>query len=1080
MRLRVWRCLGLALMCAGAAVVATGERMPETRSPRLRHLTVEDGLAHNVVYAVVQDAVGFMWFGTQDGLCRYDGTRFEEFRHDPDDPSSLASDDISDLLVDSSGELWIGTWGGGLDRFDPHTEGFHHVPIGLGDLGDDRIHDIVEDRNGDIWVGTFAGGLSRLDTANGTVVTFTHDPADPQSLPSDRVWAVEEDRYGQLWVGTDAGLARWKEDEGGFDTWQRGRDGGHGLPCNIVRALAVDRLGVLWVGTETGLRALDRGADRLRRPDGAGMELLADLPVNTIVSDHTGDLWVGSYGAGLVHVDRASGSVQQHVNRVVEPWSLASNDVQGLFQDHSGVLWIATRGGGVDRLDLKPAKFQVVAFDPTHSGEVGHQPVHAVLRDSSKHLWVGTLGGLDRYDPARGRWEHYDLGHGVAGESIQSLYEDSDGVLWATVWKRGLCRLLPAEDQFECLPVDPAVPSALASDRAGPIVEGPQGRIWVGTLQGLHVVDREHGTVVARYAAEPDRDGSLTDSFVTALLQARSGAIWVGTEAGGLHRLVPGTEWFEVIQHRRHDPASLSSNRILSLWEDAAGLVWVGTARGLDRLDPSTLRSRRYGVDDGFTSNTIVSIIGDRTGRLWCGTNRGLCVVNGDSVRCYTPSDGLQGWTFSTGACTLDSDGLMYFGGLSGLNVFDPDAVRDNPNVPRIVVRCLMMRGAEGGFDAVRLRPDEEVTLSWQENFFTVRFAALDYTDPERNRYEYQLEGFDATWVRAGARAEATYTGVPPGSYLFRVRGCNSDGVWNDAGASFELVITPPVWQRWWFRLLAAALVVGLVAGGVRWRVRALEADRERLEDLVSERTSALEERQRELEQLNEKKNEFLGFVAHDLRSPLGMIVGWATVLKRRAERGRLDEDRTVTDIDRIVHVADQMSRLVAELLDISAIESGTVSLDRQIQPLGPLLEECVRRYQPLAADKGIDLDLEAPGIEIDVPMDRERVLEVVDNLVSNALKFTFPGGSVRIGFQRRNGAAEVHVADTGQGLSAEDLMKAFTSFGRLSATPTAGEPSTGLGLAIVKKIVEMHGGEVSVDSEVERGSTFRFTLPMD
>jgi signal transduction histidine kinase/ligand-binding sensor domain-containing protein len=1070
----------LALMCAAAAVVAAGERMPETRSPRMRHLTVEDGLSHDVVYAVVQDAVGFMWFGTQEGLDRYDGSRFEAFRHDPDDSASLASDDVSDLFVDSSGDLWIGTWGGGLDRFDPRTERFHHLQIGASGLKDDRIHDITEDRNGTIWVGTFAGGLSRIDRSEGAVVTFSHDPSDPQSLPSDRVWAVEEDRYGRLWVGTDAGLACWKPADGDFEVWQRGSGEPHDLPSNIVRALAVDRLGVLWVGTEAGLRALDPGADRLRRPGGERGELLAQIPVNTIVSDHTGDLWVGSYGSGLVHMDRSTGGVQQHVNRLVDPWSLAHNDVQGLFEDHSGILWIATRGGGVDRFDLKPVKFQVVALDPTHTGDVGHQRVQSVLRDSRDHLWVGTLSGLDRYRPDLRSWEHYPLGSGLAGESVQSLFEDSDGVLWATVWKRGLCRFLPAEERFACLQVDPSVPSALTSDRAGPIVEGPEGWLWVGTLHGVHVIDRSDGEVVARYAADPDRSATLTDSFVTALLSARSGAIWVGTEAGGLHRFDHQTGRFEVFQHRRRDATSLSSNRILSLWEAPDGHVWVGTARGLDRLDPATGRCERYGVDDGLSSNTIVSLIGDQSGRLWCGTNRGLCVVRDGGVRCYTPSDGLQGWAFSPRACTIDSAGLLYFGGLSGLNVFDPNAVRDNPNVPRIAVRWLTVRGPDGNNRRHHLSSDHDATLSWQENFFAVTYAALDYTDPQRNRYEYQLEGFDAAWVRAGARTEATYTGVPPGSYRFRVRGCNSDGVWNEAGASFELVITPPVWQRWWFRLLAAVLVIGLVAGGVRWRVRALEADRERLESLVSERTRALEERQGELEQLNETKNEFLGIAAHDLRSPLGMIVGWASVLRRRAEQGRLGQDRTVSDLDRIVQVADQMSRLVSELLDISAIESGTVWLERQLQPLAPVLEECVRRYQPLAVDKGIELAFEAAEEGVDVPMDRERVLEVVDNLVSNALKFTNPGGSVRIGCQRLDGVAEVHVADTGQGLSADDLSKAFTSFGRLSATPTAGEPSTGLGLAIVKKIVEMHGGTVAVDSELEHGSTFRFTLPMD
>ena len=1049
--------------------------MPETRAPQVRHLTLEHGLSHDVVYAVVQDSVGFMWFGTQEGLNRYDGSRFEEFRHDPDDPTSLAFEDISELLVDSSGDLWVGTWGGGLDRFDAESGRFEHLPLGPAGLADDRIHDLIEDRNGDLWIGTFAGGLSRFNRADGSIRTFQHVPVDPTSLPSQRVWAVEEDRYGQLWVGTDAGLARLRPD-GGFDVWQRDGGAGFGLPSNIVRALFEDRLGVLWIGTEAGLRALDPGADRLRQP---ADERLATMAVNTIVSDHTGDLWVGSYGSGLMQVDRESETVHQYVNSVADTWSLAHNDVQDLFEDHSGILWVATRGGGVDRLDLKPAKFQVVALDEDHSRDIGHRRVQAVIWDSHDRLWMGTQAGVDCYRPDRGVWEHYKLGDGGSAQSVQRLWEDSSGQLWATVWQHGLCRLQPELDTFECLPIDPLRPSALASQRAGPILEDGDGRLWAGTLHGLHVVDRMGGKVVARYAADTERSGSLADSFVTALLRSRSGTIWVGTEAGGLHRFVSSTNRFERYQHRRNDPESLSSNRILSLWEAVDGSIWVGTARGLDQLDPTSGRCRRYGADDGLQSSTVVSLIGDSSGRLWCGTNRGLCVLEEGAIRCYTPSDGLQGWAFMPGACAVDSDGNLYFGGLQGLNVFDPDSVRDNPNVPRIVLRSISVRASDSPPRRLPLATGSTLKLSWQESFFTIQYAALDYTDPQRNRYEFQLEGLDADWVRAGTRTEASYTGVPPGTYQFRVRGCNSDGVWNQAGASFVLTIAPPLWERVWFRAVAAVLVIVLVAGAVRWRVRSLEADRQRLEQVVRDRTQTLEERQRELEQLNEKKNEFLGIAAHDLRSPLGMIVGWATVLQRRAASGGLEEERTVADLDRIVLVADQMSRLVTELLDISAIESGTISLNRQRQPLAPILEECWRRYQPLAADKGIDLELEETKDDIVLSIDHERVMEVVDNLLSNALKFTQPGGWVRVACERLDGSAEVRVEDSGQGLSADDLSKAFTRFGRLSATPTRGEPSTGLGLAIVKKIVEMHDGQVAVDSELGRGSTFRFILPI-
>ncbi|MCD4749049.1 MAG: hypothetical protein K8R59_06725 [Thermoanaerobaculales bacterium] len=1219
---------------------------------RLGHLTTEDGLSHDAVYAVAQDNKGFIWIGTGEGLSKYDGYRFRWFGHDPLNQSSLSNADVGFVHVDSSGIVWIGTWGGGLNRFDPATASFTHFMVDPGDpagLRDNRIQTIFEDRDGFLWIGTYSGGLSRFDAATERFITYLHDPDDPLSIGDNRVWSICDDLDGDLWVGTDRGLSHLARRSGAFENFRHDPEDPRSLSHDIVRAVAVDREGTLWVGTEAGVRVFDRdlGSFEIFGGDAPMATALSSATANTMLSDKNGRLWIGTYGTGLYAVDLDSGLVTNLVNDPTDPSSLSHDDVRALYEDRSGVLWIGTRGGGIDTLDLKPAKFRRVVFDPFDPSSLSSGTVCSILEDRTGALWIGTMEGLDRFDPETGDFVHYrhdpnDPRTLPAGR-IQQVYEDHQGTIWVGTWKGGLGRMELHTGAFVTYRSDLENPSALASDKVMAVHEDSLGNLWVGTVGGLHLLDRERGTFT-RFVKDPNDPMSIGDDFVWVIHEDRRGRLWIGTDAGGLELFDRADRTFSHLRSVPSDPTSISSNRVQAIYEASSGLLWIGTANGLNSFDPDTGRFTRYLRQKGLPSAHVNGILGDDVGHLWLSTNRGLSRFDptSGSFRSYTTSDGLQGGLFSPGAALRTSDGSMYFGGVNGYNVFHPDRVKDNPHPPPVVLRSFRRFDEPVSLD----RPLEEIdriTLSHRDNFFSIDFAALDYTDSARNRYAYILDGFDRGWVEAGTRSFATYTNVNPGSYVFRVKGCNSDGVWNELGADVTITITPPFWGTWWFRLLVGGLVLVSVFGWYRMRIRRIEAERRRLEELVTKRTFQLKQRQDQLERidsivtsinsehifldllgsildemhiiggidkaaaliwdrgadafkfkavsgwspdqladvemspeeaqaryvetreeifedifvaknvsprvgeekfgdlerwrsmlimrikvegdvqgylifdsmsdvnafdrqdvlllknlkehilsafiktkmvaelqtLNEKKNEFLGMAAHDLRNPLGLISAWSTVMMRNIETGRFTKERGMRDLGRVVRASEQMNRLVTELLDISAIEAGKINLDLHGEDLRAIVAECEQLHAPIAADKDIELVNECAEQLPPVLVDHDRVLEVMDNLISNAIKFTHPGGRVRVICEVTPDKLVTHVQDTGQGLTEEDLKIAFKSFGQLSARPTAKEPSTGLGLAIVKKLVELHGGAIWVESEKGKGSTFSFSLPL-
>jgi PAS domain S-box-containing protein len=817
------------------------ETLAAPSDARFRRIGPDDGLAHGHVISILQDRQGFIWFATElGGLDRYDGLEHRVYHYDPGDPGSLSHDFVWTLYEDRAGVLWVGTNGGGLDRYDRAKDAFvryRHDPRDEGSLPHDNVKAIYEDAAGTFWIGT-DGGLSRLDRATGRFTTYRDGSGEAAGLEDASVRSIVEDPVGGgLWLGTRRGGAVVLDRATGRFTHHRHRpDDPRSVANDTVTRIVVDRAGELWLATYGGLDRFDRQTGGFhhhrhdpRRPDG-----LASDTLRALHEDRQGRLWIGT-SAGLDLFDRARGIFEHHRLDPHDPESLGDDDVWCLAEDDVGALWVGGANAGASRLSPAPRRFTVLRPRPTDDRGLSGEAVQAVHVDRAGVLWVGTKEGLDRVD--RGRLTRYRQREAeprrLGSDDVRAIVEDAAGVLWVGTAGGGLAGL--DARGLTRYPNDPEDPESLAGPDIDALHAGADGRLWIA-VHGVGL-DAFDGRRFTHYGPSLPAPHTLPTHYVLDILEHPRGVLWLATNAQGLLRLAPGTGAVEAYPIDPDHPTSESANRIHVLHLDAGGTLWVGADAGLLRFDPQARRyTEHFTPRDGLPGRAVVGIEADEAGRLWLATAHGLSRFDPEAKRFrnYDRADGLPGDAFVWRAHAHGGDGRLYFGGSRGLAVFDPSLLRDNTHRPPVVLTGfeLFDRPVAVGGPGSPLREAiavaREITLRHAQSSFTLRFAALDYEAPPRNRYRYRMEGFDGEWRTTGAGDHsATYTNLDPGHYVFHVRGANNDGVWNETGASLVVVVQPPWWGTWWFRGLLAAALAGLVVAGHRVRVRTL-AERER------------------------------------------------------------------------------------------------------------------------------------------------------------------------------------------------------------------------------------------------------------
>lgn len=815
---------------------------------QFEHITTNQGLSQSCILHILQDSQGFMWFGTQDGLNKYDGYNFTVYKYDELDSHSLSDNFIASIYEDKSGTVWVGTDSGGLNKFDRKTEQFTNYtydPDDPNSLGNNRVLSIYEDKLGRLWIGTGGGGLNKFDRETEQFTRYTHNSDDPSSLGSDTVFSIYEDKSGTLWIGTSGGgLNKLDGETGQFTHYTHDPANPNSLSNDIVLAIYEDYSSNLWIGTNGGgLNKFDRetGGFIHYTHDPANPNSLSHNTVSSIAEDQFGNFWLGtsswygnSYGTALDIFNPETGQFTHYKHDPANPNSLNDNLVPYIFRDRSGIMWIGTGFSGIDKFDSNKRKFRHYIHEPTNSNSLSNNHVISLYEDQSGMVWIGTSGGgLDKFDRETGRFTHHTHDPGnpnsLSDNTVWSVYEDHLGTLWIGTLSRGLDKFDRETGQFTHYTHDPNNPNSLSDNSVTSIYEDRFGTLWIGTFSGgLNKFERETGQFT-QYTHDQNNPNSLSDNNVWSIYEDRYGTLWTGSYGGGgLNKFNRETGQFTRYRHDRDDPHSLSNDKVMSIYEDQSGTLWITTyGGGLNKFDREKEQFIHYTQKDGLPSTSLVGILGDDEGNLWVSTNKGLSKFNprNETFRNYDVGDGLQGNEFDGIKAYFKSQtGEMFFGGLNGFNAFYPDQVKDNPHIPRIVLTDFKKINESVKLDTA-ISEIQVIKLSYKDNFFELEFAALDYTNPHKNQYAYKLEGFDKDWIYSGTRRYASYTNLDGGTYIFRVKGSNNDGVWNEEGTSIKIIITPPPWKTWWAYTLYVVALVSAVLGYVKWRTRAQEKE---------------------------------------------------------------------------------------------------------------------------------------------------------------------------------------------------------------------------------------------------------------
>jgi ligand-binding sensor domain-containing protein/signal transduction histidine kinase len=807
------------------------------------HISVEDGLSQSEVYSILKDRQGFMWFGTVDGLNKYNGYTFIHYKHDPYDSTSLSHNQIHHLYEDKAGDLWIGTLNG-LNKLDKNTNTFVRFPqlsAGQENAGIFPVFSIYEDQWQTIWLGT-AEGLKRMvfDKKKNAYQIYTYKPdsTDAHSISSNRVFTIFEDKEGKVWLGTSRGLnnvtIRNPEKHPHLQQVSFSHAGNSSLPLfklsdHVVTAITEDHYGNLWVGTTRGLNRIDKSGGQVQyfyRDAGNPMGL-SDNVIKTLMADQKGDLWVGTQSNGICKITMQDKHTVESIVHIKDDFfatrGLKSNMIFSLYESKDAfedVVWIGTRGAGVHKYSRAKNKFVFWNRFTSQEKSFAINSTFAIYTDKQDMLWIGTQKGLVSINRKTNQYKKYTYdpknAHSLSDDMVERIYEDKQGTLWVGT-HFGLNKFDRQKESFTRIYFNNHRKKYLENEIMY-LYEDSQDNFWIGTGFDLKKYDRATGETVSYW-----EDNGLEGYFITSMLEDKQHNLWIGS-LSGLNKFDRRTQTFTQYLHDETDPHSISSNMVWSIVEDKQGNLWFCTDQGINKLELGNGKERfiHYSEKSGLSNNYVYGALLDEKGRIWMSTNLGISRFDPVSklFKNYDVTDGLPNNEFNSGAYHKSEKGEMFFGGNSGVVSFNPDSIADNRHVPKIQITSFKIFEKPINLDSLLARQGE-IQLNYKDNFFSFDFVALDYTNPRKNQYAFKLDNFHDEWIYAGNRRYASFTNLSPGEYTFRVKGSNSDGIWNDKQeAVVKLIINPPFWRTYWFYLAAFGVLAAIVKLSYDYRVK--------------------------------------------------------------------------------------------------------------------------------------------------------------------------------------------------------------------------------------------------------------------
>jgi signal transduction histidine kinase/ligand-binding sensor domain-containing protein/CheY-like chemotaxis protein len=868
---------------------------PQNQNLVFRHLSTEDGLSQSTVHAIYQDRMGFMWFGTNIGLDKYDGVTFTGYQYNVTDSMTLASNFVVEIFEDSYGTFWIGNGYAGLNRFDREKELFYrysYTPGKPGCISNNNIRAIFEDSRKNLWIGTAGGGLNLYDRESDSFIHFRHDSLSSSDIGTNFISSIIEDKNGYLWFGSQEGiLVKYDPQRRIGKSFKLFSDYRADLYNTTFSQLYIDSENDIWFGTENGLYVYDQEKETFQHfvKGNTNKSLNANM-VASVLEVEKGLYLITTDHGGMNIYDKKSGTFKYLVSSKLDESSLSNNQLYSIYRSADGIIWIGSFQGGINILDENANRFQQYKnlVDPSEFLN-SRNSVLTICDDKDKNIWIGTDGqGIDIIDPKTFQVRRLSAGrnnpNSILGNSVTEIYRDRNNDLWIGTYLQGLSRLDWNTKQMTYYRNDLRNSKSIGGNNVWTILEDDEGMLWIGTMgNGLDRLDRK-SNVFTHFTNNPNDPESLSNNDVFKVFQDKAGQIWAGTR-NGLCLLDKKKGKFTRFMPDHDRESGIFGGWIYDIFQDRLGNLWIGTDQGLNRYHPEDSTFEHYQAKDGMSGSAVLTITCDAGNNLWMATNKGLCRFNYSlkEFRNFSVAGGQQSNEFNYTAVFCSSDGMMYFGGKTGFVVFHPDSIRDIQRIPPVYfTRIAVMNQPVGPRQknsvlTKHINFEKTITLKYKQSVISLEFAALNYSNPEKNQYAYWLEGFDHGWNYIGNKHEVTYTNLNPGKYLLKVKGSNNYSTWNEAGTTLEIIVLPPWWKSWWFQALSYLTLAGLVLLLFLLRISFYRNQQKKLIVLVKERTFQLEEVAVTLEEKQEEinsQNEELMTQRDELENTNSILIG--------------------------------------------------------------------------------------------------------------------------------------------------------------------------------------------------------------
>ncbi len=1076
-----------------------------------RHLTVENGLSNNKVNCMLEDRFGFIWFGTEDGLNRFDGYDIKIFRHQPDEKNSISSNDIWALFEDSDGNIWIGTKAGEINRYDPLSDKFESWKVGSKNIAENSVTSIFKDSKKNLWIGTYRNGLYLFDIKNQKFTNWKYNPGNENdfngqtgSLTNNYITSILEDDKGNIWISTYNGLNKFNPSYSGntFVRFYSDPLDSATISNNLIWNLIPSKEGKnkFWIGTAKGLDLYNSDQStftRFKIPFENKLQFGAS--VGSVIVENSkkeSHYWIGTY-AGLIKTNGKHNGFIRYVHEENNSLSIINNQINALIKDKSGVIWIATENG-VSYISPKEVRFNLYLNEKKMSSsfdKLRKSSITAISQSKDGTIWAGTSKGLFSFNKLEGT-QFLDAKLVNSDINVWSLYHGNSDNIWIGTYGQGLKEYKLKSNTLISIPIKSQIimPSLYLYIKS--VLQDNEGFVWAGCWgSGLVRFDPTKNEYNI-FISDENNPNSLSYNDVWAIYEDSKNNIWIATNGGGLNLFDKKKQMFYRLLNNSSDSSGLSSNSVYSICESRHQtnksneneiILWVGTSNGLNKVvinnsdrinNQNQLKAKikYFTIKNDLINNSVKSIVEDKDGNLWLGTSNGLSEFNPvtEKFSNYSIADGLDGNSFNFGSSYRTNEGSIILGSTNGLDIFKPTEITKSDFKAPIYITDFQLfnESISAGDDSplkVNIVYANELTLSYDQNIFSFRFSALDFNSPRSIQYAYKMEGFDKDWVYSGRRRYAAYTNLDPGTYTFLVKSTNSDGIWNNNPRSVKVIINQPWWKTGW-ALSVYVLIIGL---GLYW-IRRFEINRTQLRNELKMR----EFEAQNLREIENVKSRFFANLSHEFRTPLMLIKGPLEQLKN----GEI-KDNVQDHYELIYRNTENLHTLIDQLLELTQLEVEAIPIRTRKENIIIILKGIFDSFKLIAAEKNILTEFIADESSICAWIDRDKLEKIINNLLSNAVKFTPGGGiislTVKVIKYEENDFAEIKISDTGIGIPEDKLSKIFDRFFQVDDSSGRAYGGSGIGLSLVKELVDLHKWDIKTESIIGKGTSFILKIPL-